>query len=830
MTRPTARVAWLAVLALCALLPTPASAQDNPVSISVEAPSTPVAAGSTVTLPLRFEIEKPYHLYAPNSPGDFIIRTAVSIAEDDEAFTLVETRFPDIAEELVVDYGTGEVERFLVMGGVFTVEVDVAIAASAAGEVSGALLVNSQACDDASCLPPQYDEPIAFKLTVIPATGGDDVALGNTVSREISDGPVTVTTSSLATVPPGATSTLRVAFDIESPYHVYTSDSDNGPMLDPIRTRVSVTSPVDGVTIGAANYPKDIDHDLTVEYGQFGEETYQVWSGEFDITVPITLAADVSGDVPLEVTVEFQACDEVCYPPVEEMFTLNVTAGGEPSRDQLAVNARGSAEPPTSSDDVDATESSETETNASSASGPSDDIESRLLSALGEGNLISVIGLSMLAALFALLTPCVFPMIPITVSFFTKRAEATGGKGATKYALAYGGGIIGTYTGFGLLLALVSAGAAASFATNPWVNIAVGVLFVFFGLSLLGFYDLQPPAFLTNMAQGKGDSSADSGYMPVMAMGFVFTITAFTCTAPVVGTLLAGFSTADSPLLIVIGMLSFSTMFALPFVLLAMFPNALSSLPSAGGWMLTVKAAMGFIELVAALKFFSNADIVWGLELMPRPTMLLAAIMLMAALALYLYGTYKLPHDYEAPKLSFKGGRGVSALLVTALVLFLSTGMTGKSLGGALESYLPPSDYGVADDQKQKSNVPWIGDFDAALAESRATGKPVFVDFTGVTCVNCRIVEKSVFELPEFAALSKDVVFAKLYTDRRTDEHRAGDEANKDLMSARFSTVTLPLYALVKPKGDDDFEIVRRMSMPKPDAIAVETFERFVAE
>lgn len=820
MNRPLSLPSLLAAFAAVLVLAVSGRTQDQPVSLSLESPTEAVEAGTTVTLPLRFDIERPWHVYAPDSPGDMIIRTAVSIADDHPTLSVVATRFPDDAsKELVVDYGTGEVERFLVLEGLFTVEVDVAVAANASGRVEGELLVDSQACDDFSCLPPQYAEPVAFVLDVVPgenAGGGGDEA-----TAQIEDGPVLVDVSVERELRAGSTVELELRFEIEEPYHVYTHDSDGGPMLDPIRTAVSVGASIDGVEVGEPRFPQGKGKDLTVDYGSLGSETYQVWSGGFDVVVPVTLPPDARGELTFDVDVEFQACDEVCYPPVYETVTLTThVVEGDGA---VAITPRDASETPTGAD----VETVATPPSSDLAAG--DDIESRLMSALGSGDLGAVIGLSILAALFALLTPCVFPMIPITVSFFTKRAEASGGRGATKYALAYGGGIVATYTGFGLLLALVSAGAAASFATNPWVNLAVATLFVFFGLSLLGFYDLKPPAFLTKMAEGTGEVTTSTGYLPVMAMGFVFTVTAFTCTAPVVGTLLAGFSTTDSPTLVVVGMLAFSTTFALPFVLLAMFPTAMSSLPSAGGWMLTVKAAMGYVELVAALKFLSNADIVWGLELMPRPTMLLAAIILMTMLALYLLGTYKLPHDYDAPKLSLKGGRGVAALATVALVLWLASAMTGKPLSGALESYLPPADYGVpVSEQGAKSLVPWRSDLDEALDAARAAGKPVFVDFTGVTCVNCRIVEKKVFESADFAALGDDVVFAKLYTDRRTAEHRDADEANKDLMSERFGTVTLPLYALVEPTADGGFEILRRMSMPKPDAIRIETFRDFV--
>jgi thiol:disulfide interchange protein DsbD len=436
----------------------------------------------------------------------------------------------------------------------------------------------------------------------------------------------------------------------------------------------------------------------------------------------------------------------------------------------------------------------------------------------------SFLWLAVLLAFVSLLTPCVFPMIPITVSFFTKRGSEEGRAQGVKYALAYGAGIVATYTGFGIGMALLLGPTSLqSFAAHPWTNLAIGALFVFFGLSLMGFYDLKPPAFLARRAEaGMAGGGGRSGYLPVIVMGFIFTVTAFTCTAPIVGSLLPLLFKGGSPWLIVTGMLAYATAFALPFVLLAMFPGLVGRLPGAGAWMITIKVVLGFIELIAALKFFSNTDLTLGLQLMPRPVMLMLTLFITAALALYLFGTFSLPHDVPGKRsvLSFRTLFAVGAVL---LCLYLARGLMGRDLDAWTESYLPPAGYGMPGNSAAAADaVPWLEDYEAARQASSVTGRNLFIDFTGVTCVNCRIVEKSVFSKPGFAELMKKVIPAKLYTDRK-GEHTAGDTANQKL-AERLGSVTLPLYVLMAPDG----RVLRHMGYTA--GLSVADFARFVGD
>jgi len=590
--------------------------------------------------------------------------------------------------------------------------------------------------------------------------------------------------------------TLEVVLDFG--WHVYAHD--NEPPYIPVSAE-GVSA--DGIVFVSAEYPAKSRTVLVPEL----DESYKALDGSFEVRVLFRVEpARVPGEARAKGTISYQACtDSSCLNPASTDFDVAVTVGA-PSAGGGGAPV-GSAATPTGTGEAPATT-----------------LENDFATALAAGDVAGVIWLSVVLALLSLLTPCVFPMIPITVSFFTKRGGEEGHAQGSKYALAYGLGIVGTYTGFGVGMALLlGASSLQSFAAHPVTNLAIGALFVFFGLSLMGFYDLKPPAFLARRAES-GMAAGARGYLPVFAMGFVFTVTAFTCTAPIIGSLLAKITSSGSPGLIVIGMLAYSTAFALPFVLLAMFPGMVGKLPGAGGWMITLKATLGFIELIAALKFFSNADLSWDLQLMSRPVVLMLAVLLAAALALYLLGTYRLPHDASDRRRALSL-RTLFALLAVLLCLYLARGLPGRSLDDWTESYLPPSNYaaGVGGGHGTAAagdGVAWVEDYQTALARAVAEKRNLFIDFTGLTCVNCRKVEKSVFEKPDFPPIMSGVVPTKLITDRK-GPHAAGDAANQKLMES-LGSVTLPLYVLMSPEG----KVLR--SMGYRPGLSVDDFAAFV--
>ncbi len=393
--------------------------------------------------------------------------------------------------------------------------------------------------------------------------------------------------------------------------------------------------------------------------------------------------------------------------------------------------------------------------------------------------ILAFIALSFGAGLLSLLTPCVFPMIPITVSFFAKRRTAEHPGAALPPALAYCGGIVGSFAVFGLAVtALFGASGIQRFATNPWVNLALAVLFVVLALSLLGMYTITLPSGLVNRFQGNPNKP---GLLAPALMGLTFTLTSFTCTVPFIGTILAGASQGDYiyPL---IGMVAYGTAFSLPFFLLALFPQYLARLPKSGSWLETVKAFMGFIEIAAALKFLSNADLVLRTNIFSRPIFLGIWAVIAAAAGLFLLGVLRLPSIERPAKLGFiRLGFGAASLAVACW--FVSC-LGGKSLG-ELEAFMPPTDSG------------WLKDYARALQVARATNRPILINFTGVTCTNCRWMEKNMFPQPSVKGELSKYVTVELYTDRET----SGDAENKALQQKLTGVVTLPEYVRLAPDG-----------------------------
>lgn len=426
-------------------------------------------------------------------------------------------------------------------------------------------------------------------------------------------------------------------------------------------------------------------------------------------------------------------------------------------------------------------------------------------SKINEG-LIPYLLFSMLMGLLALFTPCVFPMVPITVSFFTKRAEKNKGKGL-RDSLIYTLGIITTFTGIGLVLSLLfGASAIQDFATNPWLNIGIAVLFVVFALNLFGAFEIQLPTGLLNKLNQK---SQQGGIFSVLLMGLTFSLTSFTCTVPFVGNAIFSVSQGEwfYP---IIGMLGFSLVFAIPFFFLALFPSLMNKLPKAGGWMNNIKVVMGFLEVAFAIKFISNADLVWTLGIMPRDIFLAIWIGSSVLITLYILGLFKLPHD--SPVQSVGSLRIIWAIIFSSITFYLIGGLFGRPLG-ELDAFLPPPDYNelissttnatrieiTKDDNNNKqgkSELHWYKDYQEALEAAKKENKPLFVDFTGVTCTNCRWMEINMFTKGSVIERFDKMIRVKLFTDRRTVE---SDKQNKQMQQERFNSIELPLYVLMTP-------------------------------
>ncbi len=380
------------------------------------------------------------------------------------------------------------------------------------------------------------------------------------------------------------------------------------------------------------------------------------------------------------------------------------------------------------------------------------------------------------SGLLALLTPCIFPMIPITVSYFTKKSDSKA-KGIGN-ALAYGLSIIAIYVSLGLIVtSLFGAEALNAMSTNWIFNLLFFVVFIVFALSFFGFYELTLPSSWSTWSDNAADKQG--GLLGIFFMAFTLSLVSFSCTGPIIGTLLA--ETADGsgaelfgriPVKPLLGMLGFSTALALPFTLFAMFPSWLNSLPQSGGWMNAVKVTLGFLELALAMKFLSTADLVYNLGILKIELFLGLWILIFAGLAAYMFGLLKLPLDYQKPKVT--KGRAFTGLVSLAIVGYLAFGLFTYTPLKALSGLAPPVTYNWFRNEANMeypncpNGIRCFKDYDEALDFAKDRNLPVMIDFTGHGCVNCRKMEETVWRDKEVKKiLSEDYVLVSLYVDER---------------------------------------------------------------
>ena len=399
-----------------------------------------------------------------------------------------------------------------------------------------------------------------------------------------------------------------------------------------------------------------------------------------------------------------------------------------------------------------------------------------------------------------MLTPCVFPMIPITVSYFTGH-RAKNRSSAVINAFVYAVGIILTFTALGMALALVfGASGVNRLAADPWVNLLITAIFLGFAFSLFGAFVIQAPSSLVRCLDDITRHTGTSQLLGTLLMGLVFTLTSFTCTAPFVGTLLV-IASQGSWKWPVIGMLAFSTTFATPFFLFALVPQLLTQLPKSGSWLNSVKVVMGFMEIAAAMKFLSNADLIWHWGIFTREVVLAVWVATGTLIFLYILGKFQTTHDTVVPSLS--ATRVFLALVFLAGSVWLGTGLFGRPMG-EIEAFLPPSNSGATDAAeksdagRRSSELTWIvNDYSSALARAKAENKPLFIDFTGYTCTNCRWMEANIFPRPEVVRELEKFVCVRLYTDGAGEPYQQFQKMQQE----RFGTVALPYYVVASPDG-----------------------------
>lgn len=445
-------------------------------------------------------------------------------------------------------------------------------------------------------------------------------------------------------------------------------------------------------------------------------------------------------------------------------------------------------------------------------------------------SLWSIFFVAFISGFAALLTPCVFPMIPLTVSFFTKQGKSKAKR--IRNVIFYGLSIISIYVILGLIVTKIfGADALNALSTDVWFNLIFFVILVVFASSFLGAFEIILPSSWANKADQQVDKGGLTG---ILFLALALAIVSFSCTGPIVGTLLVE-AASNGGIAPVIGMLGFSSALALPFTLFALFPGWLNSLPKSGGWLNTVKVVLGFLELALAFKFLSNADLVLQLHFLEREVFIAIWISIFGALTLYLFGKIALPHDSPLPHISV--GRLYLGLLTLIFTVYLIPGLWGAPLK-LIGAFPPPTTYsespfGVGGSGNSTGNAAALKglpegaelgphgimvfhDYQDALAYARETKKPIMLDFTGHACVNCRKMENNVWSDPAVLAILKnDVVLISLYVDDKRDLPKdeqfvtpAGEKIETvgdkwtDFMISKYKTNTQPLYVITDIEGN----------------------------
>ncbi len=553
--------------------------------------------------------------------------------------------------------------------------------------------------------------------------------------------------SALSSTADGQT-VIQLTATAEEPWHLYSMTTPRPP--------IATTVKIEGV------------EDLEI----FQPEPVRKFDPNFDVeteTYEGKIIFFLKGSIPAgsKISVRYQACtDTQCLPPRKKEIEIaqgtvpeipdSYIQVGKSSAGQAPATASGSAVP------VDQ---------------PADEgLLQFLLIAFGLG----------IAAIF---TPCVFPMIPITMSFFLGQSEGRSRSQQIFQAALFCLGIIVLFTLLGFTLtALLGASGVIQIASNPWVNSFIAIIFIALSLSMLGAFEITlPSGLLTKLNSASGSGSS----IGTLLMGLTFSLTSFACVGPFVGTLLAASVTGDK-LQPTLGMAAFASGLALPFFFLALFPSYLNRLPRSGGWLARVKVIMGFVVLAIALKYIANVDQVLQLEFVTRERFLASWIVLFSLPGLYLLGL--LPMEGVKRDENLGIGRLLSGTAFLVFAVSLIPGMSGGKLGD-LDAYVPLAKQSQG--SESSSGLVWMkNDLPGALAKAQAEGKMVFVNFTGYACTNCHWMKANMFTRPEIREALSKFVLVELYTDG-TD---AESEKNQILQESKFQTVAIPFYAILDPE------------------------------
>ena len=562
---------------------------------------------------------------------------------------------------------------------------------------------------------------------------------------------------------------------IDKGWHVYSTDLGDG---GPISATFNVEK-ISGATVVGKLQPKGKE---IASYDKLFEMNVRYFESTAQFVQKLKLTG---GDYKIEGFLEFGACnDENCLPPTQVEF--NFSGKAEAAKGAAAATPAEKVTAPAEDTKPETQPASQTETPADTASigiiggadGSTDinvagniDLWKPVINDLqsyGETtsqddmSWIYIFITGFLGGLLALFTPCVWPIIPMTVSFFLKRSKDK--KKGIRDAWTYGASIVVIYVTLGLAITLIfGASALNALSTNAVFNILFCLMLVVFAASFFGAFELTLPSKWSNAVDSKAE--ATSGLLSIFLMAFTLSLVSFSCTGPIIGFLLVQVSTTGSVVAPAIGMLGFAIALALPFTLFALFPSWLKSMPKSGGWMNVIKVTLGFLELAFALKFLSVADLAYGWRILDRETFLALWIVLFALLGFYLLGKIKFPHDDDDTKVGV--GRFFMALFSLAFAVYMVPGLWGAPLK-AVSAFAPPmqtQDFNLYNNEVHAK----FDDYDLGMEYARQHGKPVMLDFTGYGCVNCRKMELAVWTDSKVSdIINNDYVLITLYVDNKT--------------------------------------------------------------
>ena len=568
---------------------------------------------------------------------------------------------------------------------------------------------------------------------------------------------------------PGGRAVGRLTATIEEGWRLYAPTTAKG---GPIPTELKITDHA-----AVASWKPYQPEPKTKYDPNFQFET-QTYSDEVVFLFDIELSPEAQpGKVEIESTTRYNACnDRLCLPPARRSATAIFQISGGATAQAPAIPS-------------DYQQAKPAETVASSAAPP----RNVRTTDPGSEGFLEFAAVAFGFGVLAIFTPCVFPMIPITMSYFVSTNTGSRRQSLIQ-AVTFCVGVIVLFTGMGAVVsAVLGPFGLSQLGSNVWINLLIAVVFLAFGASLLGVFEITVPSgALTSLNQ----VSNRGGLLGTLVMGLVFALASFACTGPFIGALLAGSIQGDLtwPIL---GMMIFSTGLALPFFFLALFPAYLSKLPKSGGWLARTKITVSFLVFAAAVKYLSNVDQAYQWFLLTRERVLAIWIVLLAMAGFYLLGMLRIGDDESGPVGA--GRLSVGAVFLVAAVSLIP-GMFGGRLG-EIEAYIPSPEYsgfqGTAFGGKPEAER-WIkNDYEGALEIARQNGKNVLVSFTGYTCTNCHWMKANMFTRPELAGALDNLVLVELYTDG-ADE---ASQANQQLQLERFETVAIPYYVIIDANG-----------------------------